>query len=192
MRRATVLIIPIVCLGISALFTHALNVSDSATAAPIPKAGPITLEGTIEDLRWSPEEFRKGMAGMSGTLGQERTFPARYVVVLRDINILDGHGGYFYFVTFPQESNLVESGSEKVKVGPQKGRDKTERFVYCTRAWMSWRPTNNPAMAPAAVVRRLRYQESAVGPRRSFKALPISCALFTQGSAAFSSAEPAT
>jgi hypothetical protein len=94
MRRATVLIIPIVCLGISALFTHALNVSDSATAAPIPKAGPITLEGTIEDLRWSPEEFRKGMAGMSGTLGQERTFPARYVVVLRDINILDGHGGY--------------------------------------------------------------------------------------------------
>jgi hypothetical protein len=34
------------------------------------------------------------MPGMSGTLAQGRTFPARYVVVLRDISILDATGGF--------------------------------------------------------------------------------------------------
>jgi hypothetical protein len=94
MRIATVFIMATVCLGVTVLFTHTLNLLDSAIAAPIPRTGPITLEGTIEDLRWSPEESHKGMPKMSGSLAHERTFPARYVVVLRDITILDGHGGY--------------------------------------------------------------------------------------------------
>ena len=94
MRRTPAFILAIVCLGISVLFTHTPNLLGSATAAPIPRTGPITLEGTIEDLRWSPEQSHKGMPKMSGSLAHDRTFPARYVVVLREITILDGHGGY--------------------------------------------------------------------------------------------------
>lgn len=93
MRKSTV-IKPVVFLIILLLFTLASSLLFLAETAPIPKTGPLTLEGTIEDVQWSPVLTHKAMPGMSGTLAQERTFPARYRVILRDITIVEALGGY--------------------------------------------------------------------------------------------------
>lgn len=94
MRRAVVCGIPFVFLTISVLFTLPFIMISLAAAAPIPKTGPLTIEGLVEDVRWSPGTVHKGMHGMSGTLAQGRTFPARYQVVLKNISILEAGGGY--------------------------------------------------------------------------------------------------
>lgn len=93
MERATAFWIAVLCLGVCMLCAHAFDLTRSAGAAPLPRTGPITLEGTIEDIRWQPGESRDGMPGMSGSLSGKRTFPARYVVVLRDVTIVDARGG---------------------------------------------------------------------------------------------------
>ncbi|HBD09521.1 MAG TPA: hypothetical protein DCZ69_14800 [Syntrophobacteraceae bacterium] len=56
-----------------------------AQAAPIRPVGPVTIEGTIQEVRWYPEKFVKGTPGMSGSAGKDRTFPARYVIRLTDL-----------------------------------------------------------------------------------------------------------
>ncbi len=54
-------------------------------AAPMPPVGPVTIEGTIQEIRWYPEKLVKGTPGMSGSAGKDRTFPARYVIRLTDV-----------------------------------------------------------------------------------------------------------
>jgi hypothetical protein len=54
-------------------------------AAPMPPVGPVTIEGTIQEVRWYPEKLVKGTPGMSGSAGKDRTFPARYVIRLTDV-----------------------------------------------------------------------------------------------------------
>ena len=56
-------------------------------AAPIRPVGPVTIEGTIQEIRWYPEKLVKGTPGMSGSAGKDRTFPARYVIRLTDIDL---------------------------------------------------------------------------------------------------------
>ncbi len=93
MERVSAFWIAVWSLGICMLCTQALDWTRWAGAAPLPRTGPITLEGTIEDIRWQPGESRDGVPGMSGSLSRKRTFPARYVVVLRDVRIVDARGG---------------------------------------------------------------------------------------------------
>ncbi len=94
MRRTVHHRSPSVFLTISVVLTLPLIMISLAAAAPIPRTGPLTIEGTVEDVRWSPETVHEGMPRMSGTLAQGRTFPARYQVVLKDISILEGGGDY--------------------------------------------------------------------------------------------------
>jgi hypothetical protein len=94
MRKTVILCIVIVWLSIPVLFSLAESPLYTATAAPIPGTGPLTIEGTVEGIKWTPEVIRKGMPEMSGTLAQERTFPARYEVVLADISVMEVKGGY--------------------------------------------------------------------------------------------------
>lgn len=56
-------------------------------AAPIRPVGPVTIEGTIQEIRWYPEKLVKGTPGMSGSAGKDRTFPARYVIRLADLHL---------------------------------------------------------------------------------------------------------
>ena len=56
-------------------------------AAPTRPVGPVTVEGTIQEIRWYPEKFVKGTPGMSGSAGKDRTFPARYVIRLTDLDL---------------------------------------------------------------------------------------------------------
>jgi hypothetical protein len=56
-------------------------------AAPIRPVGPVTIEGTIQEIRWYPEKLVKATPGMSGSAGKDRTFPARYVIRLADLHM---------------------------------------------------------------------------------------------------------
>ena len=47
-------------------------------AGPMKPVGPLTIKGTIQKISWYPEEFRKGIPGLSGSAGQDRTIPAHY------------------------------------------------------------------------------------------------------------------
>ena len=94
MRRTVLCGSPLLSFAISVLFTLLFTMISLTTAAPIPRTGPLTIEGTVEDVRWYPEAVHGGMPGMSGTLAQGRTFPARYQVVLKNISISEASGGY--------------------------------------------------------------------------------------------------
>jgi len=56
----------------------------SLHAAPIRPMGPFDITGTISEVQWVPEEFRKGKPGWSGSLGHDRTIPAHFLVKLID------------------------------------------------------------------------------------------------------------
>jgi hypothetical protein len=62
------------------IFTVTLN----AVAAPIRPVGPVDVSGTIRELKWVPEEKVKGVPGMSGSLGHDRTRFAHFLVTLTD------------------------------------------------------------------------------------------------------------
>ena len=60
---------------------------NAAFSAPMPEIGPMTIEGNVEEVTWSPETHIKGIPGMSGTAGVDRTFPAHYKVTLTNTDI---------------------------------------------------------------------------------------------------------
>lgn len=72
------------------LFFSALS-----TSAPVPRIGPMHIEGTIESVTWSPASFIRGKGfwregkwhPMSGSLGRNRTIPARYTVILKESRV---------------------------------------------------------------------------------------------------------
>lgn len=55
-------------------------------AAPLPPMQPVTIEGTIVSVAWTPARQLKGIPLMSGSAGLDRTMPARYVVTLADVS----------------------------------------------------------------------------------------------------------
>jgi hypothetical protein len=67
----------------------------ASPAAPIPAIGPMTIEGVIETLAWTPDVFIKGQGiwrdgewrPYSGSLGHDRTRPAHYRVTLAETNV---------------------------------------------------------------------------------------------------------
>lgn len=54
-------------------------------AAPMPPTGPVTIEGTIKEIRWHPHRRLRATSGMSGSAGKGREFPARYIIKLVDV-----------------------------------------------------------------------------------------------------------
>ncbi|NTU97468.1 MAG: hypothetical protein HGA62_06620, partial [Chlorobiaceae bacterium] len=64
-------------------------------AAPIPRTGPMHIEGRIESITWSPALFVRGKGvyvngkwcPMSGSLGHDRTIPARYTIILQNTKV---------------------------------------------------------------------------------------------------------
>jgi len=57
--------------------------------APQPE---LDIEGLIDVLEWVPEVTAKGIWGMSGSLGGDRSFPAHYRVELVDCNVALAEG----------------------------------------------------------------------------------------------------
>lgn len=97
----------------------ALLAVSSARAAPMPPMPPMTIEGTIEEISWSPERHVKGQPGMSGSAGHDRTFPARYRVKLVRTTVAargDGHipfrSGEAFSITLdhPKDDGYLEKG----------------------------------------------------------------------------------
>lgn len=64
-----------------------LMFSMSALASPMAPQPELDIEGVIAEIEWVPEITEKGIWGMSGTLGGDRTFPAHYVIDLIDCEI---------------------------------------------------------------------------------------------------------
>jgi len=54
---------------------------------------PMTIEGTVQKISWRPDKFVKGLRGMSGSAGIDRTIPAHYWVALTDTKVTSGEGG---------------------------------------------------------------------------------------------------
>ena len=74
-----------ICLGAAALFFLAAP----ALAAPIPPIGPVNICGDVVSQSWQAERFVPGRPGFSGSLGHDRTFPARFRVVLQNYRGID-------------------------------------------------------------------------------------------------------
>lgn len=61
-------------------------------AAPMAPRPELDIEGLIATVEWVPEVTEKGVWGMSGSLGGDRTFPAHYQVELVDCNVALAEG----------------------------------------------------------------------------------------------------
>lgn len=59
-----------------------LGIVSVVMAAPTRRLPPADISGTIAELNWVPEKKAAGKPGFSGTLGQDRVFPAHFVVTL--------------------------------------------------------------------------------------------------------------
>ena len=71
------------CLSIL-IFCFLFNITLNAMAAPIRPIGPVDVSGTISEIKWVPEEKVRGIPGMSGSLGHDRTRFAHFLVTLTD------------------------------------------------------------------------------------------------------------
>jgi len=60
-----------------------------AWGAPLPPMKPVTVEGTIERVQWSPDTKIPGRPGLSGSLGVDRVEPAHFRITLVDYRGVD-------------------------------------------------------------------------------------------------------
>lgn len=58
-------------------------------AAPLPPMDPVTIEGAISQVQWTPDTKLKGHPGFSGSLEVNRTVPAHFRVTLVEFSGLD-------------------------------------------------------------------------------------------------------
>ena len=74
------------------LFMLGIVIIGGATAtfaAPLPPMDPVTIEGTISQVQWTPDTKVKGRPGFSGSLGVDRIVPAHFRVKLVDFSGLE-------------------------------------------------------------------------------------------------------
>ena len=71
----------LVILAVTILILQSLRL----VAGPMKPIGPMNIEGVIIGISWLSEEFRKGIPGLSGSAGQDRTIPAHYKLKLEGI-----------------------------------------------------------------------------------------------------------
>ena len=64
-------------------------ICSSASAAPLPPFEPVNITGTIMMKEWFPETRVKGIPGMSGSAGRDRTFPSHFKVILENYEGID-------------------------------------------------------------------------------------------------------
>ena len=64
----------------------------SGMAVPMAPQPELDIEGLIAVVEWVPEVTAKGVWGMSGSLGGDRTFPAHYKVELVDCHVVLAEG----------------------------------------------------------------------------------------------------
>ena len=57
-----------------------------ASAAPLPPMAPVDVCGRIRLSEWLPPKTLAAMPGVSGSAGQQRSWPGRFAVVLADID----------------------------------------------------------------------------------------------------------
>ena len=67
----------------------AVTLAAPAEAAPIPPLGPLDICGDVAMQNWEPRRLVRGKPGFSGSLERDRTFPARFRVVLRNYRGID-------------------------------------------------------------------------------------------------------
>jgi hypothetical protein len=60
-----------------------------ATAAPLPRLGPVDISGFIDDVCWIPKTVVKGIPDMSGSAGRDRAFAPHFRVKLTDFSGVD-------------------------------------------------------------------------------------------------------
>ena len=83
-------------------------------AAPMPPFSPVTVEGEVLEVVWTPQTLLKGEPGMSGTLGGDRIQPSRYTVVLRPTRVMvHGEGDWLPF----------REGQDRVTLYLEHGKD---------------------------------------------------------------------
>lgn len=58
--------------------------TSASRGAPLSPFGPVDLCGDIVSVAWYPVAKVAGKRGFSGSLGRDRTFPARFGVLLRN------------------------------------------------------------------------------------------------------------
>lgn len=61
----------------------------NVSAAPLPRLGPVDINGVIADVRWIPETTGKGIPGMSGSAGRDRAFAPHFRVKLTNFSGVD-------------------------------------------------------------------------------------------------------
>jgi hypothetical protein len=62
-------------------------------AIPAPEFATTDVEGTVDSVVWQAERQVKGLPGLSGSAGMDRTIPAKYQIRLTDTKVTsDGQG----------------------------------------------------------------------------------------------------
>ncbi|PKL46509.1 MAG: hypothetical protein CVV42_16205 [Candidatus Riflebacteria bacterium HGW-Riflebacteria-2] len=74
------------------LLIFMLSLAILLKASPMAPQPELDVEGLIAVIEWVPERTEKGVWGMSGSLGGDRTFPAHYFVELVDCNVAVADG----------------------------------------------------------------------------------------------------
>jgi hypothetical protein len=64
------------------------------SAAPLPPMKPVTIEGMIAKVQWSPDTKVKGRPGFSGSLGVDHTVPAHFRITLVNFQGVDAALGW--------------------------------------------------------------------------------------------------
>lgn len=67
----------------------AIIAASTAEAAPLPPFPAVNVCGVVVEQSWSPSQSVPGRPGFSGSLGRDRTFPARLRIVLENYTGID-------------------------------------------------------------------------------------------------------
>ena len=95
-----------------------LGASVPSLAAPLPPAGPVDLCGTIVSAKWEPARTVRGIPGMSGTAGHDRTFPAQFTILLEAVTGADANTARNINIAF----GLYGADARETPAGPQRVR----------------------------------------------------------------------
>jgi len=122
---------------LSLLFCFVVSCAVAAPMLPVPE---VDIEGLIAVISWNPQVTEKGVYGMSGSLGGDRTFPAHYQVELVDCNVSfssgenDDPGSWQHFKTgrhekysltlnHPQDDGFLKPGMRIKVIGYNRSGD---------------------------------------------------------------------
>ncbi|TWT01696.1 hypothetical protein [Reyranella sp. CPCC 100927] len=103
-----------------ALLATLLGMSLPSAAAPLPPAGPVNLCGTIVSAKWQAAQTARGIPGMSGTAGHDRTFPAQFTILLEAVSGADAATARNINLAFglsDKDAHETPAGPRRVRLG---------------------------------------------------------------------------